>query len=72
MKEYIVPLSEDEAFYGYRGMTTELARCRNCKHRVKNGTCLRNMKKKADDGFCDEGEIGGTILAKHMAVQKDS
>ena len=32
MKEYIVPLSEDEAFYGYKGMTVELIRCKDCKH----------------------------------------
>lgn len=32
MKEYIVPLSEDEAFYGYKGMTVELIRCKDCKY----------------------------------------
>lgn len=31
MKEYIVPLSEEEAFYGYKDMTTELIRCKDCK-----------------------------------------
>lgn len=56
MKEYIVPLSEEEAFYGYKDMTTELIRCRDCKHRMHNGTCIKNMKRKPDDGFCDEGE----------------
>ena len=34
MKEYIVPLSEDEAFYGYKGMTVELIRCKDCKART--------------------------------------
>ena len=34
----------------------ELIRCRNCKHRMHNGTCIKNMKRKPDDGFCDEGE----------------
>ncbi len=33
MKEYIVPLSEEEAFYGYKDMTTELIRCKDCKYR---------------------------------------
>lgn len=33
MKEYIVPLSEDEAFYGYKDVAVELIRCKDCKHR---------------------------------------
>ena len=36
MKEYIVPLSEDEASYGYKGMTVELIRCKDCKLWMKN------------------------------------
>lgn len=36
MKEYIVPLSEDEAFYGYKGMTVELIRCKDCQYWMKN------------------------------------
>ena len=32
-------------------------RCRDCKHRLHNGTCIKNMKRKPDDGFCDEGEV---------------
>ena len=36
MKEYIVPLSEDEAFYGYRGMTVELIRCKDCQYWMQN------------------------------------
>lgn len=54
-----------------RGMETryELIRCRNCRHRLKNKTCLRTMKRKPDDGYCDEGEIDeGSVLAKYMAV----
>lgn len=35
-KEYIVPLSEDEAFYGYKGMTVELIRCKDCQYWMKN------------------------------------
>lgn len=34
----------------------ELIHCRDCKHRTHNGTCIRMMKKKADEGYCDEGE----------------
>ena len=36
MKEYIVPLSEDEAFYGYKDVAVELIRCKNCKLWMKN------------------------------------
>ena len=32
MKEYIVPLSEDEAFYGYKDVAVELIRCKDCKY----------------------------------------
>ena len=47
----------------------ELIRCRDCRHRLKNKTCLRTMKRKPDDGYCDEGEIDeGSVLAKYMAV----
>lgn len=31
MKEYIVPLSEDEALYGYKDVAKELLRCKDCK-----------------------------------------
>lgn len=34
----------------------ELIRCRDCKHRMHDGTCIKNMKRKPDEGFCDEGE----------------
>lgn len=47
----------------------ELIRCRNCRHRLKNKTCLRTMKRKPDDGYCDEGEKDeGSVLGKYMAV----
>ena len=36
MKEYIVPLSEDEAFYGYKDVAVELIRCKDCKFWMKN------------------------------------
>lgn len=66
--EFPSPLTEKEQkmIYGYHG---ELIRCRNCRHRLKNHTCLRTMKRKPDDGYCDEGEIDeGSVLAKYMAV----
>lgn len=34
----------------------ELIHCRDCKHRMHDKTCIKNMKRKPDDGFCDEGE----------------
>lgn len=39
-----------------QGYLKELIRCRDCKHRTHNGTCIKNMKRKLDDGYCDEGE----------------
>ena len=36
MKEYIVPLSEDEAFYGYKDVAVELIRCKDCKLWMRN------------------------------------
>ena len=56
MKEYIV--DEDSYAYEMRRFDElkELIRCRNCRHRMHNGTCIKNMKRKPDDGFCDEGE----------------
>lgn len=47
-KEYIVPLSEDEAFYGYKGMTVELIRCKDCKHQRKE---YREDKRRKDGGY---------------------
>lgn len=34
----------------------ELIRCRDCKHRMHDKTCIKVMKRKPDDGYCDEGE----------------
>ena len=31
-------------------------RCRNCRHRMHDRTCIKVMKRKPDDGFCNEGE----------------
>ena len=42
-----------DEFYGYG---KQLIRCRNCKHRMHDRTCIKVMKRKPDDGFCDEGE----------------
>lgn len=50
-------------------MLKELIYCKDCRHRLKNHTCLRTMKRKPDDGYCDEGEKDeGSVLAKYMAV----
>ena len=35
----------------------ELIRCRECKHRMHDRTCIKVMKRKPDDGYCDEGEV---------------
>lgn len=53
MKEYIAYF-DDRGWF--RHTDQELIRCRDCKHRMHNGTCIKNMKRKPDDGFCDEGE----------------
>ena len=63
-KEYIVPLSEDEAFYGYKGVAVELVRCKDCKHYVDWGdgniTCRLWTDQwdaaTAPDAFCSYGE----------------
>ena len=60
--EYIIPIGEeakefDEIFIGVIRKHKELIRCRDCKHRTHNGTCIKNMKRKPDDGYCDEGEL---------------
>ena len=49
MKEYIVPLSEEEAFYGYKDMTTELIRCKDC---IKKELCLIFRVDRQEYGFC--------------------
>lgn len=61
MKEYIVPLSEDEAFYGYKGMTVELIRCKDCKHYEANkgymwGTCGVNIHDVDETDWCSWAE----------------
>lgn len=69
MKEYIIGVPDDEPLSSLRrsgktitaiakivGNCDEVIRCRDCKHRRHNGTCIKNMKRKPDDGFCDEGE----------------
>ena len=66
-KEYIVPLSEDEAFYGFKGMTVELIRCKDCKYyRIYKHTdwtvelCGRIRTTMADpvkeDDYCSKAE----------------
>ena len=59
MKEYIVPLSEEEAFYGYKDMTTELIRCKDCKYKNKYGYCtlyLNFHHLTADMDYCSDAE----------------
>ena len=62
-KEYIFEIEEEnsdyaEVFYGWiRNHSRELIRCRDCKHRTHNKTCIKNMKRKPDEGYCDEGEV---------------
>lgn len=59
MKEYIIPFADDadiEKLEQIHGTNGELIHCRDCKHRTHNGTCIKVMKRKPDDGFCDEGE----------------
>ena len=31
IREYIVPLSDDEAFYGFKDVAAPLIRCKDCK-----------------------------------------
>ena len=31
-REYIVPLSDDEAFYGFKDVAAHLIRCKDCKY----------------------------------------
>ena len=35
----------------------ELIRCKDCKHRTHDKTCIKVMKRKPDEGYCDEGEV---------------
>ena len=53
-KEYIAKFDEDGWYSPQK--SRELVRCKDCKHRMHNKTCIRAMKKKADDGYCDEAE----------------
>lgn len=55
--DVIIHLEENKSGTGIEEMVLEeLIHCRDCRHRTHNGTCIRTMKKKADDGYCDEGE----------------
>lgn len=48
---------DDEFNDEYYGIGKPLIRCRDCKHRTHDKTCIKVMKRKPDDGFCDEGEV---------------
>lgn len=55
LKEKIVRYETDGSIVkGYDA--GELIRCKDCKHRMHDKTCIKNMKRKPDYGYCDEGE----------------
>ena len=54
MREVIV--YEDDCDYD-KDQYEVIVRCRDCKHRMHDKTCIKNMKRKPDDGYCDEGEL---------------
>lgn len=69
MREYIIAIPDNEPLSSLRrsgktitaiakivGNCDEVIRCRDCKHRMHDKTCIKNMKRKPDNGFCDEGE----------------
>ena len=59
MKEYIVLLDEEEAFYGYKDNAQELIRCRDCKHRdEETANCTRFRKDwyVQSNSFCSWAE----------------
>lgn len=35
----------------------QVIHCCDCRHRMHSKTCLRTMKKKSDNGYCDEAEV---------------
>lgn len=57
MKEYIVLLDEEEAFYGYKDNARELIRCKDCKYRI-TANCERFGIKRytQSDSFCSWAE----------------
>ena len=59
MKEYIVPLSEDEAFYGFKDVAKELIRCKDCKYRDEFCRCNLFMNfhpHVLDNGYCSDAK----------------
>lgn len=42
IREYIVPLSDDEAFYGFKDVAAPLIRCKDCRN---------FMRKRPQDDF---------------------
>jgi len=53
MKEAILPVPDN---FFEESKAAELIRCKDCKNRKKNKFCLKYMKYKLDDGYCDEAE----------------
>lgn len=65
-REYIVPLSDDEAFYGFKDVAAPLIRCKDCKYYLKSDEVCQLIntrlhffavdKKWSDDSFCSWAE----------------
>lgn len=56
MKEYIVLLDEEEAFYGYKDNARELIRCKDCKHYDKF------ISQNIGQGWCDVAAWRGRYM----------
>ena len=56
-REYIVPLSEDEAFYGFKDVAVPLIRCKDCKWYGDGYLCYNTetLGMKPDD-YCSLAE----------------
>lgn len=52
IREYIVPLSEDEAFYGFKDVAAPLIRCKDCKHHHGTDCEVWDYRKTEDDKWC--------------------
>lgn len=65
MKEYIVPLTEEEAFYGFRHVATDLIRCKDCARNPRNNGGKRILcpcpmdRYMGDEGYCSKAELRG-------------
>ena len=57
MTDYIIDLDESKLFENQSILAKKLVHCRDCKHRTHDKTCIKVMKRKPDEGYCDEGEL---------------